>query len=127
MMTGFAVLKIVLMPSKQRLASFANSGPRWSMIARSMARRMRSGSGDGPGIWRKWRPATREAFLAIVFVLEFCEIEKFGRGPVTRNCTPHNLRAEMRRRKIACNYYGLEAPQRLPRLEMIAFIYGRCN
>src|SRR6185312_10801277 len=86
MMTGFAVLKIVLMPSKQRLASFANSGPRWSMIARSMARRMRSGSGDGPGIWRKWRPATREAFLAIVFVLEFCEIEKFGR---VRNAELH--------------------------------------
>src|SRR5689334_21074826 len=65
MMTGLVVLKIVLMPSRTRLASLANSGPRWSMIGVSMARRMRSGTGDGPGIWRKWRPATRDEFWAI--------------------------------------------------------------
>ena len=61
------------------------------------------------------------------FVLEFCEIEKFGRGPVTRNCTPHNLRAEMRRMKIACNYRGLKDSPRLQTPQMIAFIRGRCN
>jgi hypothetical protein len=35
------------------------------MIGVSIARRTRSGSGDGPGIWRKWRPTVREEFLAI--------------------------------------------------------------
>src|SRR5580692_10508813 len=65
MMTGLAVLKMVLMPSRARLASAANSGPRWSMIAVSIARRTRSGMGVGPGICRKWRPTMREAFLLI--------------------------------------------------------------
>ncbi len=50
MMTGFAVLKIVLMPSSTRRTSLANSGPRWSMIGMSMARMTRSGMGVGPGI-----------------------------------------------------------------------------
>ena len=36
-----------------------NSGPRWSITGMSMARRMRSGTGVGPGICRKWRPARR--------------------------------------------------------------------
>src|SRR5262249_4010667 len=65
MMTGLAVLKIVLMPSRHRRVRRKNSGPRWSMIGVSMARRMRSGSGEGPGMCRKWRPAVREEFLAI--------------------------------------------------------------
>src|SRR6516164_7008092 len=69
MMTGLVVLKIVLMPSSTRLASAANSGPRWSMIGVSIARRMRSGSGVGPGICKKWRPTVREAFLDISFSL----------------------------------------------------------
>src|SRR6266446_4914442 len=63
MTTGLVVLKMVLMPSRQRRPSRANSGPRWSMIGVSMARRMRSGSGVGPGIWRKWRPAVRDEFF----------------------------------------------------------------
>src|SRR6476646_6809232 len=65
MITGLVVLKIVLMPSRHFLASRANSGPRWSMIGVSMARRMRSGNGEGPGMCRKWRPTVREEFLAI--------------------------------------------------------------
>src|ERR671914_268531 len=65
MMTGLAVLKILLMPSRQRLASLANSGPRWSMIGVSIARSTRSGSGVGPGICRKCRPIGREEFFAI--------------------------------------------------------------
>src|SRR5262245_13862070 len=65
MITGFEVLKIVLMPSRQRLASLANSGPRWSMIGVSIARSTRSGSGVGPGICRKWRPTGREEFFDI--------------------------------------------------------------
>src|SRR5262245_60907269 len=64
-MTGLVLLKIVLMPSRQRRARRKNSGPRWSMIGVSMARRMRSGSGEGPGMCRKWRPAVREEFLDI--------------------------------------------------------------
>ena len=55
-------LKIDLMPSRTRFASFWNSGPRWSMMARSIARRMRSGTGEGPGICRKCRPAMRFVF-----------------------------------------------------------------
>src|SRR5581483_2038197 len=65
MMTGLVVLKMVLMPSRHFLASRANSGPRWSMMGVSIARRIRSGSGEGPGIWRKCRPTVREEFLAI--------------------------------------------------------------
>jgi hypothetical protein len=33
-----------------------NSGPRWSIVGRSMARRIRSGTLVGPGICKKWRP-----------------------------------------------------------------------
>src|SRR6185312_16203061 len=65
MMTGLVVLKIVLMPSRARLATLANSGPRWSIIGVSMARSTRSGSGVGPGICRKWRPGLRAEFWAI--------------------------------------------------------------
>src|SRR6476659_1644600 len=65
MMTGLVVLKMVLMPSRHFFASRANSGPRWSMIGVSIARRTRSGSGEGPGMWRKCRPTVREEFLAI--------------------------------------------------------------
>ena len=65
MITGLVVLKMVLMPSRQRLASLANSGPRWSMIGVSIARSTRSGSGVGPGICRKWRPTGREEFFDI--------------------------------------------------------------
>src|SRR5262249_6451163 len=54
--------------SRQRRASLANSGPRWSMIGVSMARRTRSGSGVGPGIWRKWRPGVRDEFLDMIFL-----------------------------------------------------------
>jgi hypothetical protein len=38
------------------------------MIGVSIARSTRSGSGDGPGICRKWRPTGREEFFGIVFV-----------------------------------------------------------
>src|SRR6266850_1551832 len=63
MITGPAHLKIVLMPSSTRRPSLPNSGPRWSMTGMSIARRMRSGTGVGPGICRKWRPAVREEFF----------------------------------------------------------------
>src|SRR5436305_1424214 len=55
MTTGLLVLKMVLIPSRHRLASRAKSGPRWSIIGVSIARSTRSGSGVGPGICRKWR------------------------------------------------------------------------
>src|SRR6266511_6342481 len=73
MITGLVVLKMVLMPYRQRLASLANSGPRWSMIGVSIARNTRSGSGVGPGICKKWRPTGRE---------EFFDISKSLRGTV---------------------------------------------
>ena len=59
MNTGLAVLKTVLMPESTFSPSALNSGPRWSITGMSMARRMRSGTGVGPGICRKWRPARR--------------------------------------------------------------------
>src|SRR5471032_1244195 len=65
MITGFVVLKIVLMPSRQRRASLANSGPLWSMTGVSIARKMRSGIGVGPGMCRAWRPGIRAEFCAI--------------------------------------------------------------
>src|SRR5262245_7015506 len=65
MMTGLVVLKIVLMPSRQRRVRWKNSGQRWCMIGVSRALRMRSGSGEGPGMCRKSPPAVREEFLDI--------------------------------------------------------------
>src|ERR1044072_6038068 len=65
MITGPAHLKIVLIPSSTRRPSLPNSGPRWSITGMSIARRMRSGTGVGPGICRKWRPAVREEFFDI--------------------------------------------------------------
>ena len=61
MNTGLEVLKMVLMPASTFSPSALNSGPRWSMTGMSMARRIRSGTGVGPGICRKWRPARRGA------------------------------------------------------------------
>src|SRR5713226_4309659 len=82
MITGFVVLKMVLMPSRQRLASLANSGPRWSMIGVSIARSTRSGSGVGPGICRKWRPTGREEFFDIGKSLQArCFRKLRGSGP----------------------------------------------
>src|SRR4051812_2409594 len=65
MIAGPAHLKTVLMPSSTRRPSLPNSGPRWSITGMSIARRMRSGTGVGPGICRKWRPAVREEFCGI--------------------------------------------------------------
>src|ERR1043166_6669226 len=65
MITGPAQRKIVLMPSSTRRPSLPNSGPRWSIVGMSMARRMRSGTGVGPGICRKCRPAVRDEFFAM--------------------------------------------------------------
>src|SRR6266436_10111675 len=80
MMTGLAVLKMALMPSRHRLASLANSGPRWSMIGVSIARNTRSGSGVGPGMCRKWRPTGREEFLVISKSLQRLRDRTIGRG-----------------------------------------------
>src|SRR5882762_8097965 len=87
MMTGLVVLKMVLMPSRQRRASLANSGPRLSMIGRSMARRMRSGSGVGPGMCRKWRPGMREEFFDMIF-LRFSYRQGGRKGGAERGIRP---------------------------------------
>ena len=55
--TSPRVRKISRRPESTRSPSRPNSGPRWSMVGRSMARRIRSGTLVGPGIWRKCRPA----------------------------------------------------------------------
>src|SRR5690349_8773328 len=75
MMTGLVVLKIVLMPSSAFLAILANSGPRWSISGIDSALSTRSGTGDGPGIWRKWRPGLRAEFWAIGRLLLDCFLE----------------------------------------------------
>src|SRR5256714_14879387 len=56
MTTGWRVWKTFCMPAMTFRPSVPNSGPRWSMVGRLMAHRMRSGTGLGPGIWRKCRP-----------------------------------------------------------------------
>src|SRR5712672_286353 len=104
MMTGLVVLKMVLMPSRQRLPSLANSGPRWSIMGVSMARKMRSSSGVGPGIWRKWRPTGREEFLDICIPWRVdCGFENAAprnRQPACR----HELRM---RQSVKSNWTGL--------------------
>src|SRR3990172_718856 len=59
MTTWPVVLKTRFIPWSTSLPSTPKSGPRWSMVGKSMARRTRSGTLVGPGIWRKWRPAVR--------------------------------------------------------------------
>src|ERR1700692_2534143 len=44
------------MPSRNSLPKLANSALRWSITGASIARKIRSGTFVGPGIWRKWRP-----------------------------------------------------------------------
>ena len=46
-MTGCSVLNIFSDRPAPLRPSTANSGPRWSMVGRLIARRMRSGTGDG--------------------------------------------------------------------------------
>src|SRR3977135_3052894 len=65
MNTAPLVWKTDLIPERTLCPSFWNSGPRWSMTARSMARKMRSGTGVGPGICKKWRPAILGVFVGI--------------------------------------------------------------
>jgi len=57
MTTRASVLKMVFMPSSAFFPTSAKAGPRWSITGKSIARKMRSGTLDGPGICRKWRPA----------------------------------------------------------------------
>ena len=51
--TGPVVRNTVFSRSKIASAISANSGPRWSMVGRSMARSTRSGTLVGPGMCRK--------------------------------------------------------------------------
>ena len=53
---GPVVLKTPLRPSSTSRVIAANSALRWSMVGCAIARRTRSGTLVGPGIWRKWRP-----------------------------------------------------------------------
>ncbi len=56
MTTGIDVRKTRGRRSTRSAARAANSGPRWSIVGADSARRTRSGTFVGPGIWRKWRP-----------------------------------------------------------------------
>src|ERR1043166_16925 len=98
MITGPAQRKIVLMPSSTRLPSLPNSGPRWSITGMSIARRMRSGTGVGPGICRKWRPAVREEFWDIVFSRAAFDIlhgaRDFARAPAAIKAGCENQSSE---------------------------------
>ena len=61
--TGPEVWNTRWQPSSTVRPSLAKSGPRWSIVGMSMARRTRSGTLLGPGIWRKCRPALWAVFL----------------------------------------------------------------
>ena len=56
-------------PSSTRLPSRPNSGPRWSIVGRSIARRIRSGTLVGPGICRKCRPECRPFGALMIRIL----------------------------------------------------------
>ena len=93
MKTGLEVLKMVLMPESTLSPSALNSGPRWSITGMSMARRMRSGTGVGPGICRKCRPARRGALdmSSSAHLTEAYRIMSYrGLSPVSS----HHLRPE---------------------------------
>src|SRR5689334_22999039 len=112
MITGLVVLKMVLMPSRQRLASLENSGPRWSMIGVSMARRIRSGSGVGPGMCRKWRPAVRDEFFDMIS-LRFFVTEGGRKGRLKGGfglSDPAACRHEWRMRRSDSSLIGASVP-----------------
>src|SRR5436190_19630426 len=54
--TAPEVWNMPCIPSRTSAVNRANSGPRWSITGRSIARSTRSGTLVGPGIWRKCRP-----------------------------------------------------------------------
>src|ERR671924_2233758 len=56
MITGCLVRNTRCMAASTAKPTSANSGPRWSMVGISMARRTRSGTLVGPGICRKCLP-----------------------------------------------------------------------
>ena len=62
---SFCVPKYGRIPPWIRPRVAANSGPRWSIVGRLMARRMRSGTLVGPGICRKWRPVGCESSFSM--------------------------------------------------------------
>src|ERR1700733_14660780 len=105
MMTGLVVLKIVLTPSRQRLPSLANSGPRWSMSGGSIARSTRTGSGVGPGICRKSRPAARETFCGIIGTPS--DYSRVTAAHVRRRARLVGLNSEC---DIRVNPHGCQAP-----------------
>src|SRR5690242_13625832 len=83
MMTGLFVWKMRFTPSSTSLPRAWNSGPRWSMVGRSIARKTRSGTLVGPGIWRKCRPAGMAvALLAEVFIHNAAAPPRLIRPPV---------------------------------------------
>src|SRR3954454_24536946 len=59
------------------------------MIAVSMARSTRSGSGVGPGICRKWRPTEREEFFIVkILALNLVRCRRKRRNVVMKDeCT----------------------------------------
>src|ERR1700693_2167429 len=101
MMTGLVVLKMVLMPSRQRRASLENSGPRWSMIGVSMARRMRSGRGVGPGMCRACRPGVRDEFFDMIF-LRFLNWQGGRKERLNRGIRPAARRLAVMKDECEC-------------------------
>jgi len=69
MITGCFVWKISLIPSSTSSPRPLNSGPRWSIVGRSMARRIRSGTLVGPGICKKWRPLWSRCIMSFWLML----------------------------------------------------------
>src|SRR6185295_1983646 len=82
MITGCRVRKMRCRPARTSLPSSANSGPRWSMVGKSMARRTRSGTLVGPGICRKWRPARLGMSYSTCALMNLTRLQKEVDGEV---------------------------------------------
>src|SRR5438874_1369711 len=81
MTTAPVVWKTCWSPPRTSRTRAENSGPRWSIVGRDNARRQRSGTLVGPGIWRKWRPLMRPAESAASLVPQGVDrIERRGLG-----------------------------------------------
>src|ERR1039457_1435289 len=92
------------MPASTLSPSAPNSGPRWSIVGRLMARRMRSGTGLGPGICRKWRPRgwKSRSIIGDPLRLDFCIQNAYSRA--SKTLIPlagagHSLHAKFGRRR----------------------------
>src|SRR3546814_1967272 len=83
------------------------------MTGMSMARRMRSGTGVGPGICRKWRPAVRAALLTMGLSLSVCQ------DGVTRGSRPRIRKCIMNAKYKMVNATGHRSEEHTSELQSL--------